>query len=149
MSALYALAQTHGYLVAGTGNRSELEVGYFTKYGDGGVDLEPLGELYKAQVRQLARELGIPQPIIDRPPSAGLWEGQTDEEEMGITYDALDTTLAAIESGKTEHLDPALLARVQQMIANSAHKRSRAARLPIVMMASGPARHCRQTRRSL
>ena len=124
MSALYALAQTHGYLVAGTGNKSELEVGYFTKYGDGGVDLEPLGELYKVHVRQLALELGIPQPIIDRPPSAGLWEGQTDEEEMGITYDALDTTLAAIESGETENLDRALLARVQQMIANSAHKRS-------------------------
>jgi NAD+ synthase len=124
MSALYALAQTHGYLVAGTGNKSELAVGYFTKYGDGGVDVEPLGELYKAQVRQLARELGVPQPIIDRPPSAGLWEGQTDEAEMGITYDALDTTLAAIESGETENLDPALLARVQQMIANSAHKRS-------------------------
>ena len=124
MSALYALAQTHGYLVAGTGNKSEIDVGYFTKYGDGGVDVEPLGELYKVHVRQLASELGIPQPIIDRPPSAGLWEGQTDEEEMGITYDALDTTLAAIESGKTENLDPALLARVQQMMANSAHKRS-------------------------
>ena len=124
MSTLYALAQTQGYLVAGTGNRSEIAVGYFTKYGDGGVDVEPLGELYKVQVRQLARELGIPQPIIDRPPSAGLWEGQTDEEEMGITYDALDTALAAIESGETENLDPALLARVQQMIHNSAHKRS-------------------------
>jgi NAD+ synthase len=124
MSALYALAQTHGYLVAGTGNRSELIVGYFTKYGDGGVDVEPLGKLYKVQVRQLARELGIPQPIIDRPPSAGLWEGQTDEEEMGITYDDLDTTLVAIESGETRDLDPALLARVRQMIANSAHKRS-------------------------
>lgn len=124
MSALYALAQTHGYLVAGTGNRSELEVGYFTKYGDGGVDVEPLGQLYKGQVRQLARDLGIPQPIIDRPPSAGLWEGQTDEEEMGITYDALDATLAAIAAGETEALDPALLAAVQQMIAGSAHKRS-------------------------
>lgn len=124
MSALYALAQTHGYLVAGTGNRSELIVGYFTKYGDGGVDVEPLGELYKVQVRQLARELDIPQPIIDRPPSAGLWEGQTDEEEMGITYDDLDTTLAAIKSGETGDLDAALLARVRQMIANSAHKRS-------------------------
>jgi len=124
MSALYALAQTHGYLVAGTGNKSELDVGYFTKYGDGGVDLEPLGALYKVHVRQLARELGIPQPIIDRPPSAGLWEGQTDEGEMGITYDALDTTLAAIESGETENLDPALLARVQQMIATSTHKRT-------------------------
>ncbi len=124
MTTLYALAQTHGYLVAGTGNRSELEVGYFTKYGDGGVDVEPLGELYKVQVRQLARELGIPQSIIDRPPSAGLWEGQTDEQEMGITYDDLDTTLAAIAAGETEELDPALLAAVQEMIARTAHKRS-------------------------
>lgn len=124
MSALYALAQTHGYLVAGTGNRSELAVGYYTKYGDGGADLEPLGELFKWQVRLLARELGIPQPIIDRPPSAGLWAGQTDEEEMGVTYDALDATLAAIESGEIKELDPALLARVQQMIVASAHKRA-------------------------
>ena len=124
MSVLYALAQTHGYLVAGTGNKSELAVGYFTKYGDGGVDLEPLGELYKAQVRQLARQLGIPQPIIDRPPSAGLWEGQTDEAEMGLTYAALDNTLASIESGDTGDLDPALLSRVQQMVATSKHKRS-------------------------
>ena len=124
MSILYALAQTHGYLVAGTGNKSEIEVGYYTKYGDGGVDVEPLGELYKVQVRELARELGIPQPIIDRPPSAGLWEGQTDEEEMGITYDALDAALAAIEAGETRGLDPALLSKVQNMIASSAHKRS-------------------------
>ncbi len=124
MTTLYALAQTRGYLVAGTGNRSELEVGYFTKYGDGGVDVEPLAELYKVHVRQLARELGIPQPIIDRPPSAGLWQGQTDEEEMGITYDALDATLAAIAAGETDNLDPVLLATVQQMIAGSAHKRS-------------------------
>lgn len=124
MATLYALAQTHGYLVAGTGNKSEIAVGYYTKYGDGGVDLEPLGGLYKGQVRLLARQLGIPQPVIDRPPSAGLWEGQTDEEEMGITYDALDSALAAIESGMTVDLDPALLARVQRMIAGSAHKRS-------------------------
>ncbi len=124
MSALYALAQTRGYLVAGTGNKSEIAVGYYTKYGDGGVDVEPLGGLYKAQVRILARELGIPQPIIDRPPSAGLWEGQTDEEEMGITYAALDATLTAIEAGKAEGADPALLTRVQEMIACSAHKRA-------------------------
>jgi NAD+ synthase len=124
MTTLYALAQTHDYLVAGTGNRSELEVGYFTKYGDGGVDVEPLAELYKVQVRQLARDLGIPQPIIDRPPSAGLWEGQTDEEEMGITYDALDAALAAIAVDETGKHDPTLLARVEQMIASSAHKRS-------------------------
>jgi NAD+ synthase len=122
MATLYALAQTHGYLVAGTGNRSELLVGYFTKYGDGGVDVEPLGDLYKWQVRQLARELGVPQPVIDRPPSAGLWLGQTDEGEMGITYDELDATLAAIESGKTGDVDPALLGKVQRMMFDSAHK---------------------------
>ena len=124
MTTLYALAQTRGYLVAGTGNKSEIAVGYFTKYGDGGVDVEPLGELYKTQVRLLAAELGIPQAIIDRPPTAGLWEGQTDEGEMGITYEALDTALAAIEAGETGHLDPAQLVQVQQMIDRSAHKRS-------------------------
>ena len=124
MTTLYALAHSRGYLVAGTGNKSEIAVGYFTKYGDGGVDLEPLGELYKTQVRLLAREMGIPQPIIDRPPSAGLWEGQTDEDEMGITYDDLDTTLAAIDAGHTAELDQALLAQVQRMVLQSAHKRA-------------------------
>lgn len=124
MIACYALAQTHGYLVAGTGNKSEWMVGYFTKYGDGGVDVEPLGDLYKWQVRELAGELGVPLPIIDRPPTAGLWAGQTDEGEMGITYAALDATLAAIEAGETRGVDPALLAKVQRMIAASAHKRA-------------------------
>jgi NAD+ synthase len=124
MTALYALAQTHSYLVAGTGNRSELEIGYFTKYGDGGVDVEPLGHLYKWQVRQLAQELGVPQAIIDRPPSAGLWSGQTDEGEMGITYDDLDDILAAIKSGQVEEMDPVLLAKVQRMRSASAHKRA-------------------------
>jgi NAD+ synthase len=124
MTTLYALANTHNCLVAGTGNKSEMEVGYFTKYGDGGVDVEPLGDLYKHQVRQLARELGVPQPVIDRPPSAGLWPGQTDEGEMGITYDELDATLAAIAAGLGDGVDPALLARVQAMRAASAHKRA-------------------------
>jgi NAD+ synthase len=131
MAALYALAQTRNYLVAGTGNKSEMMVGYFTKYGDGGVDVEPLGALYKWQVRRLARELGVPQPILDRPPSAGLWAGQTDEGEMGITYDQLDAMLAAIEAGQTEGVDPALLRRVQQMIENSAHKRAMPPACPV------------------
>ena len=124
MATLFALGQTHGYLVAGTGNKSEIEIGYFTKYGDGGVDVEPLGELYKWQVRLLARHLGIPQPIIERPPTAGLWAGQTDEGEMGVTYDDLDNTLAAIETHETSDVDPTLLNRVQHMIAASAHKRA-------------------------
>lgn len=124
MTTLYALAQTHGYLVAGTGNKSELLIGYFTKYGDGGVDVEPLGDLYKWQVRELARELGVPQPVIARPPTAGLWAGQTDEGEIGLTYDELDAALAAIEQQQTAGLDPALLDKVQRMIAASAHKRA-------------------------
>lgn len=123
MTTLYALAQSHNFLVAGTGNKSELAVGYFTKYGDGGVDVEPLGDLYKWQVRLLARELGIPQPVIDRPPSAGLWDGQTDEDEMGITYRSLDHTLAAMESEQLEQAEPNILQRVREMVGKSEHKR--------------------------
>lgn len=123
MTTLYYLANSRNYLVAGTGNKSELMVGYFTKYGDGGVDLEPLGGLLKWQVRELAGVLGVPQQIIDRPPTAGLWADQTDEGEMGITYDVLDANLAAIEGGETASVDPAVLARVQSMIVSSEHKR--------------------------
>jgi NAD+ synthase len=124
MTTLYALAQSRGYLVAGTGNRSELMVGYFTKYGDGGVDLEPLGNLYKWQVRELARALGVPQPVIERAPSAGLWAGQTDEEEMGISYEVLDWALAAIDTGRTEGIDEPVLEKVRSMMAVSDHKRA-------------------------
>jgi len=124
MATLYALAQTRNYLVAGTGNKSELEIGYFTKYGDSGVDVEPLGDLYKGQVRRLARELGVPQPVMDRPPSAGLWGGQTDEGEMGMTYGKLDVVLVAIRTRRTDEVDPGLLGKVQQMMAASAHKRA-------------------------
>jgi NAD+ synthase len=132
MASWYALAQTHGYLVAGGGNKSEILTGYFTKYGDAGVDLLPLGDLYKGQVRELARELGVPQPVIDRAPTAGLWPGQTDEGEMGLTYAELDAALAAIETGRSEGVEPALLSRVQGMVARTAHKRAPApiCRLP-------------------
>jgi NAD+ synthase len=123
MITLYHRANTLGRMVVGTGNRSELMVGYFTKYGDGGVDLLPLAGLYKHQVRDVAREIGVPQAIINRPPSAGLWEGQTDEAEMGLSYATLDATLTAIARGDTSGVEPSVLARVQSMIAGSEHKR--------------------------
>ncbi len=90
MLTLYAAAQEKGFLVCGTGNKIELALGYFTKHGDSGVDLLPLGDLLKGEVRALAVHLGVPQEVIVKPPSAGLWEGQTDEKEMGHTYQELD-----------------------------------------------------------
>jgi NAD+ synthase len=122
MAALYYFANSRNYLVAGTGNKSEITVGYFTKYGDGGADLLPLGGLLKYQVRELARELGVPEEIIAKPPSAGLWAGQTDEGEMGITYDELDRTIEAVEKGDTSGCDEATLERVKAMRAASEHK---------------------------
>ena len=90
MVSLYYVANQMGYLVAGAGNRSEITIGYFTKHGDAGADILPLGNLVKKEVREMARNLGVPQAIIDKAPSAGLWLGQTDESEMGFTYDTLD-----------------------------------------------------------
>jgi len=90
MTTLYFFAARRKSLVVGTGNKSELTVGYFTKYGDGGVDLLPIGNLVKTEVREMARCLGVPQRIIDKPPSAGLWLGHDDEVEMGVTYEELD-----------------------------------------------------------
>jgi NAD+ synthase len=124
MCTQYYLAQSRGYLVAGTGNKPETMVGYFTKYGDGGVDIEPLGELYKHEVRALARVLGVPEPIIERPPSPGLWPGQTDEGEMGITYAEIDAILAAWAAGQQPALPPDRIAKVEGMVARSAHKRA-------------------------
>jgi NAD+ synthase len=124
MIAWYYLAQAHNYLVLGAGNKTELAVGYFTKYGDGGADLLPLGDLYKAQVWEPARELGLPQEVVERSPTAGLWPGQTDEGEMGITYRELDRVLAAIAAGDTSGIESVTLEKVQRMIACSAHKRA-------------------------
>ncbi|UCH42665.1 MAG: NAD(+) synthase [Dehalococcoidales bacterium] len=98
MLTLYYFANRHQYLVAGGSNRSELATGYFTKYGDGGVDILPMGKLVKKEVRELAAFLGIPQEIIDKPPSAGLWPGQTDEEDLGFSYDELDRYLLTGEA---------------------------------------------------
>jgi NAD+ synthase len=131
MGAAYYLAQANSYLVAGTGNKSELEVGYYTKWGDGGVDLEPLGELYKHEVRALAGVLGVPQPIVDRAPSPGLWPGQTDEGEMGITYAEIDAILAAWEAGETPNLPADRIAKVEGMVTRSAHKRAMPPSFPV------------------
>ncbi len=118
MVTLYYLAAHFGYLVVGTSNRSELATGYFTKYGDGGVDIEPLGNLTKRQVRQLAAHLRVPQEIIDKPPTAGLWPGQTDEDELGISYDELDDFLLNGKAGDD------VRARIETMMAGSRHKLS-------------------------
>jgi NAD+ synthase len=99
MVTLYYHANRLNYLVVGSSNRSELSVGYFTKWGDGGVDMMPIGSLVKQEVIELAKYLGIPKPIIDKPPSAGLWPGQTDESEMGITYEVLDRYLLTGKAG--------------------------------------------------
>lgn len=97
MMILYGYANALRHLVVGTGNKSEIATGYFTKYGDGGVDILPIGDLYKTQVQQLAKALDIPEKIITKSPSAGLWPGQTDEEELGISYDQLDLILYGLE----------------------------------------------------
>jgi NAD+ synthase len=118
MTTLYAFANQLTYRVLGTGNRSEIAVGYFTKYGDGGADFLPLGDLVKGEVRDLARYLEVPERIVAKPPSAGLWADQTDEAEMGLTYEELDAYLLTSEAS------PAVKARVDAMHAASEHKRA-------------------------
>jgi NAD+ synthase len=123
MSTLYYFANKLNYLVCGTGNKSELLVGYFTKYGDGGVDILPIADLFKRQVRKLAQELNIPQGIITKPPTAGLWQGQTDEGEMGITYNELDDILDRLCHKKKQVADTSKINKISRMHKNSEHKR--------------------------
>ncbi len=118
MITLYYHANRLNYLVVGSSNRSELTVGYFTKWGDGGVDMMPIANLVKQEVVEVAKYLGIPQPIIDKPPSAGLWRGQTDEGEMGITYKDLDRYILTGEA------DARVKARIQSLNQGSEHKRT-------------------------
>lgn len=117
MAALYYLANRRQLMVVGTSNRAEAYVGYATKHGDAGVDLQPLANLLKREVRALAAHLGVPERIIERPPSAGLWPGQTDEGEMGLTYAELDHYLATGEA------HPAVRERIERLHRGSAHKR--------------------------
>mgnify|MGYP004552898767 FL=1 len=117
MATLYAVAATENRLVSGTGNRSEGFVGYFTKWGDGACDFNPIADLTVTEIYEFLRYLKAPQCVIEKAPSAGLFDGQTDESEMGFTYKELDTYL---DGGK---IDDAALERIQRMHARSEHKR--------------------------
>jgi NAD+ synthase len=128
----YFVANHEDRVVLGTGNRSEALTGYFTKYGDQAVDCNPIGNLYKQQVRQLAAALGLPRDLVMKTPSAEMWRGQTDEEEMGLGYDTLDAVLALHVDGPLSKaatvrelgVEPARVERVVDLYERSAHKRS-------------------------
>ncbi|MEN0660215.1 NAD(+) synthase [Caldifermentibacillus hisashii] len=124
MTTLYAVANNFGYLVTGTDNAAEWYTGYFTKYGDGGVDLVPLVNFTKGEVREMAKVLGVPKEIIEKAPSAGLWEGQTDENEMGTTYEMIDKYL------KGEAVPDKDNQVIERMHRISEHKRNLAAKPP-------------------
>lgn len=117
MITLYAVAHAEGRIVAGTGNASEAYVGYFTKWGDGAHDFNPIDDLTVTEIYEFLRWLKAPECVIEKAPSAGLFDGQTDEGEMGFTYKELDTYLGG---GK---IDDAVLEKIQRMHAKSEHKR--------------------------
>lgn len=118
MSTLYSLAQNYNYLVVGTDNKSEWFTGYFTKHGDGGVDLQPILEFTKSETVEMAKILGVPETVITKEPSADLWEGQTDELEMGTTYEYID---AYIEGKPVPKKDEEL---IRNMHKRTEHKRN-------------------------
>ncbi len=117
MTALYAIAQEKRYLVLGTDNAAEWILGYFTKYGDGGVDLLPIVHLTKGEVKDMAKELNLPEVVWTKKPTAALWEGQTDEEELGFSYDEVDKYL------KNETIDSWTLEKIKKQINITNHKR--------------------------
>lgn len=118
MTTLYYHGQNNNYLVVGSSNKSEYTVGYFTKHGDSGVDLLPLTSFVKSEIRELARQLGTPEIVIEKPPTAGLWANQTDEEEMGFGYDVLDNYI------KTSKGPEEITSRIDRMNKSSEHKRN-------------------------
>ncbi len=125
MAVLYYYANRDKRLVCGTSNRSEYLLGYCTKYGDNAADLQPILHLYKTGVYMVAQELGIPEPIMKKVPSAGLWEGQSDEKEIGLTYAEIDTSLKALEAQEWQARTPAE-EQVLALVQKSEHKRQAA-----------------------
>lgn len=131
MVLLYAFAQKMNYLVIGTGDKSEIMLGYFTKYGDGGVDVLPIGDLYKTQVRMFGEYLGIPEEIVKKPPSPALWEGQTAEGEIGLDYETIDSILylrfedmkEPEEVAKLTQTPIEMVNKIITMVKTSQHKR--------------------------
>ena len=127
----YFVANAESGVVLGTGNRSEAMTGYYTKYGDQAVDCNPIGNLYKCQVRQLARHVGVPDEFVEKPPSAEMWEGQTDEGELGLDYDTLDAILALHVDGpfskaatvRALDVPESAVEHVEELVATSEHKR--------------------------
>ncbi len=117
MAALYALAQEKRYLVLGTDNAAEWILGYFTKYGDGGVDLLPIVHLLKGEVKALAKQLGLPEIVYTKKPTAALWDGQTDEDELGYSYDEVDKFIV----GKEISLE--VKAKIERQVKVTKHKR--------------------------
>ena len=130
MIIIYQYANMTNNIVCGTSNKSEILIGYFTKYGDGGVDIMPIGDLYKTQVLELAKYLEIPKEIINKPPTAGLLKGQTDEEELKISYKKLDMILFGLEKkidistiSKITKVTASEVKRIKDMRLKSQHKR--------------------------
>lgn len=130
MAIVYEYANTTNSLVCGTSNKSEILLGYFTKYGDGGVDIMPIGDLYKTQIYRLAKFLKIPQEMINKPPTAGLIKGQTDKDELKLDYKTIDIILSGLEN-KLDHKKIAKNAgvklseveRIKKMRIKNQHKR--------------------------
>jgi NAD+ synthase len=129
MSILYYQANTLDGIVIGTTNKSEFYTGYFTKFGDGGCDIEPILHLTKTEVRDLSAYLKLPQSIIVKPPSAGLWEGQTDEDELGIKYMDIDSAIENLLIRRNQPSNP-VEEKVSELVRASEHKR----RLPESML---------------
>jgi NAD+ synthase len=128
MTILYWHANLLGRLVLGTGNKTEIMLGYSTKFGDAAADIFPIAGLYKDEVRDLARRLGVPNRIIDKAPTAGLWPGQTDEGELGISYDDANAILRGMEAGRgrqdlAAEFGPGKVGLIERRVEGGRHKR--------------------------